>query len=176
MPIQSPADSAVYAWLLLAVSLATTRAQATLIDVIGAADAVNHAVPTPDELHVGLTALTSLGLIAAESPGIYMTPKGTAFVEEAMPQPRPSWQSQLKALHVNIEKLRTPAVQHASQPFPTLQQARDATQAYVAHAHERLGTSPEALHAMQLSLLSSRRPQSVVARAAGWAACLFHRR
>ena len=51
------------AWLLQAVALAARQAPATLAEVIGAADAVQHALLTDDELHGGLVRLTGGGFV-----------------------------------------------------------------------------------------------------------------
>ena len=51
------------AWLLQSIVLASSDAPATLAQVIGAADAVNHALLTDDELHGGLSRLTTGGVV-----------------------------------------------------------------------------------------------------------------
>jgi hypothetical protein len=51
------------AWLLQAVALAARERPATLAEVIGYADAVNHALPTSDELHGGFGRLTMGGFV-----------------------------------------------------------------------------------------------------------------
>jgi len=52
------------AWLLQSIALATQAGPATLAQIIGAADAVNHALPTSDELHGGFARLTAAGFIS----------------------------------------------------------------------------------------------------------------
>src|SRR5262245_53374580 len=52
------------AWLLQAIVLATQRGPATLAQVIAAADVVNHALLTADELHGGFARLTAGGFVA----------------------------------------------------------------------------------------------------------------
>ena len=51
------------AWLLQSIVLASGDGPATLAQVIGAADAVNHALLTADELHGGLARLTTGGFV-----------------------------------------------------------------------------------------------------------------
>jgi hypothetical protein len=51
------------AWLLQAIALAARERRATLAEVIASADAVNHALPTSDELHGGLSRLTAGGFV-----------------------------------------------------------------------------------------------------------------
>lgn len=60
------------AWLLQAVAVAARGGAATLADVIAAADAVNHALPTHDELHGALYRLT-------EAAFVEETPRGFAL-------------------------------------------------------------------------------------------------
>ena len=51
------------AWLLQSIVLASGAGGATLSQVIAAADVVNHALPTDDELHGALVRLTTAGLV-----------------------------------------------------------------------------------------------------------------
>jgi hypothetical protein len=55
------------AWILQAIAVAARDGVATLADVIAAADAVNHALPTHDELHGALCRLTQ-GAFVKETP------------------------------------------------------------------------------------------------------------
>jgi hypothetical protein len=52
------------AWLLQAIALASQRGPATLARIIAAADAVNHALLTFDELHGGFVRLTAGGFVS----------------------------------------------------------------------------------------------------------------
>lgn len=47
------------AWLFQAIAIASHARPATLSEIIGAADAVNHALPTDEELHGALLRLTA---------------------------------------------------------------------------------------------------------------------
>jgi hypothetical protein len=49
------------AWIFQAIALASKTGAATLAQVFGAADGVNHALPTNDELHGALLRLTGGG-------------------------------------------------------------------------------------------------------------------
>ena len=51
------------AWLLQAIALAAAERPATLSEIIGCADALNHALPTTDELHGAFARLTAGGLV-----------------------------------------------------------------------------------------------------------------
>jgi hypothetical protein len=61
------------AWLLQSIALATEAGPATLAQIIAAADAVNHALPTSDELHGGFVRLTAAGFIAEEEEHFTIT-------------------------------------------------------------------------------------------------------
>jgi hypothetical protein len=50
-------------WLFQAIGLASHEKPARLSEILGAADAVNHALPTDDELHGALTRLTAGGFV-----------------------------------------------------------------------------------------------------------------
>ncbi len=52
------------AWLFQSIALASQSGPATLSQIIGAADAVNHALPTADELHGALARLTTGGFVS----------------------------------------------------------------------------------------------------------------
>ena len=51
------------AWLLQAIALAAAERPATLSEIIGCADALNHALPTRDELHGAFARLTAGGFV-----------------------------------------------------------------------------------------------------------------
>jgi hypothetical protein len=51
------------AWLLQAIAIASQNAPATLAQVLAAADGVNHALPTDEELHGGFSRLTAGGFV-----------------------------------------------------------------------------------------------------------------
>lgn len=61
------------AWLLQSITLASGEGPATLGDVIGAADAVNHAMPTADELHGAFVRLTAAGFVAETNARFELT-------------------------------------------------------------------------------------------------------
>ena len=51
------------AWVLHAIAIASRHGPATLADVLAAADACNHALPTEKELHGALFRLTNAGFL-----------------------------------------------------------------------------------------------------------------
>lgn len=61
------------AWLLQAIILASGNGPATLAQIFGAADAVNHAMLTDDELHGGLARLTTGGFVAESAARFVIT-------------------------------------------------------------------------------------------------------
>ena len=66
-------------WLLMGL---TGKAE-TLDQVIARMDGINHAIPTREEIAVGLSWLSGAGL-AEVGAGMYgLTPRGADFVEEA---------------------------------------------------------------------------------------------
>ncbi len=68
------------AWLLLSVS----RDDLAPLDVIiGAADMINHAIPTPQELEDGFTRLIQAGLIRQRERQLGLTASGSKMVAEA---------------------------------------------------------------------------------------------
>jgi hypothetical protein len=62
------------AWLLHAIALASSRGPATLADILGAADGVQHAMPTADELHGAFSRLTQGGFVEERTDGFTLGP------------------------------------------------------------------------------------------------------
>jgi hypothetical protein len=62
------------AWLLQAIAMAGRDGPAALADVIGAGDALNHAIFTFEELDGGLARLRAAGLIATDD-GLHAAPE-----------------------------------------------------------------------------------------------------
>src|SRR5690242_10888833 len=72
------------AWLLQAIAIASHEAPASLSRVLGAADGVNHAMPTDDELHGAFVRLTAGGHIEEVEEGFRLTERARAGVEQAI--------------------------------------------------------------------------------------------
>lgn len=68
------------AWLLQSIVLASGNGPATLAQVIAAADAVNHALPTADEVHGGLVRLTAGGFVAETNACFIITDRVPAAI------------------------------------------------------------------------------------------------
>ena len=54
-------------WILMSAYLAQSSKTPTLADIIAAADATNHAIPTPNELSQAFTKLVSAGILNIEN-------------------------------------------------------------------------------------------------------------
>jgi hypothetical protein len=72
------------AWLLQAIAIASQQGPASLADVIAAADAVNHALPTSDELHGGLLRLTGGGFVEEVEHQFKLTERVPRQVEQTI--------------------------------------------------------------------------------------------
>lgn len=75
------------AWILFAAGLASSRSEragmATLAEVIGAADAVQHAIATREELSGALARLSRARHLAVEGETVRLLPSGQALFAEA---------------------------------------------------------------------------------------------
>jgi hypothetical protein len=72
------------AWLFQAIALASQTHAAALDEVLGAADAVNHAMPTDDELHGALSRLTAGGFIEEVEERFQLTAEVPSELREAL--------------------------------------------------------------------------------------------
>ena len=87
-----------YAWILLSVP----EEFGTLNDIIGMADAINHAIPTDSELKNSFGWLESKGLIQREGRRYALTESGKLFLREA----RKDSQTIMKTWRVVTERIR----------------------------------------------------------------------
>lgn len=62
------------AWLFQSIALASQSGPATLSQILSAADAVIHALPTADELHGALARLTAGGFVSEAEERFTITP------------------------------------------------------------------------------------------------------
>ena len=72
------------AWLLQAIALASRKEPATLADLLAAADAVNHALPTSEELHGALSRLGVGGFVEKVDDRFRLTSRVPAEIRNAM--------------------------------------------------------------------------------------------
>jgi hypothetical protein len=70
-------------WLLMAVLLAQGEAGAQLHELIAAADATNHAIPTSRELSSALTNFIRCGLVAVSRDRYHLSPQYLPDVQKA---------------------------------------------------------------------------------------------
>ena len=67
------------AWVLLAIIYANRSGPATLNKIIGAGDAINHAIFLPNELEGGLARLTAGGYVTEDKGTFAPTDKALAY-------------------------------------------------------------------------------------------------
>jgi hypothetical protein len=70
-------------WILMSVYLTQSKNKATLADVIAAADATNHAIPTPNELTHAFTKLVNLGVLSIEKNSYKISTEYFTEIEKA---------------------------------------------------------------------------------------------
>lgn len=71
------------AWILLATALTRRAGSSSLAAIIGAADAVQHAIVTREELSGAFARLQRAGYLEPDAAGIRLTSAGEALVTEA---------------------------------------------------------------------------------------------
>jgi len=76
-------DSRTIAWILYAVDLAAGKAPASLTDISSAADAINHAIPTQQELSRSLRWLQTHGLVESHGKFHSLSQLGHGFLGHA---------------------------------------------------------------------------------------------
>lgn len=69
------------AWILLAALCYRERASVQLHEIIAAADFINHAIPTVEEIHGSLNRLNSGGLLKARMGGFSVTARSQVMYE-----------------------------------------------------------------------------------------------
>jgi hypothetical protein len=72
------------AWILQAVALASKDEPASLASVLAAADALNHALPIPDELHGAFARLIEEGYVVERAAQFSLGMKVPQFDRSAM--------------------------------------------------------------------------------------------
>ncbi|HEU4463867.1 MAG TPA: hypothetical protein VFS53_02370 [Gemmatimonadota bacterium] len=89
------------AWLLQAIALASRNEPATLADLIAAADAVNHALPTSGELHGAFFRLAAGGFVEEVDDRFRLTSRVPAEIRDAMSEG--GWQRGREAASALLE-------------------------------------------------------------------------
>jgi hypothetical protein len=88
------------AWLLLAVNAAEREGAASLQAVIASADAIQHAIISPEELSGGVARLRAAGFLDVSPGRLSVTPAGRALLGRA---DRRTYSAALAALETLLE-------------------------------------------------------------------------
>jgi hypothetical protein len=72
------------AWILTATSLVHEKGGATLAEIIGAADVINHAIPTARELSRAFSRLVNAGIVQARQGRYRLAPNRMRAVRKAL--------------------------------------------------------------------------------------------
>lgn len=89
-------------WILLSVWTPTAR-PAELTDVIGAADYINHAIPTREELESAFTRLNAAGLLRKRKAGYVPTDLTLELMEKVIENCRRGIRSRLRGLQAMLD-------------------------------------------------------------------------
>jgi hypothetical protein len=76
-------NASTVAWFLYSVALASGSTPATSAEISGLADAINHAVPSQQELSGSLRRLKELGLVTAHGRRYSLTDAGKTMMAAA---------------------------------------------------------------------------------------------
>ena len=94
-----PSDS----WLLVAIAAAGGRHRATLVEVVGVADMINHAIMNVDEIEGGIRRLEGAGLVTVEHHDVGLTGTGRDLV--ATSQHASGYVAQMAAMDALLAEL-----------------------------------------------------------------------
>lgn len=86
------------AWILLALLYSREKAGSRLADIIGTADAVNHAIPSREELHGALNRLLAGRLIESKRDRFTVTDRAAELFSKVEASCKKSMQDQLDGL------------------------------------------------------------------------------
>lgn len=76
----------INSWMFLAVAMSMNESAASLSDIIGTADVINHAIPTHSELQTAFGWMSKQGLLSKEDQKYRLTQEGLALYREASSQ------------------------------------------------------------------------------------------
>jgi hypothetical protein len=76
-------DPRTLAWILYSVAIASGKAPASRTDISTAADVINHAVPTQQELNGALTQLVASRLVESHGKFHILSPSGLTLFQAA---------------------------------------------------------------------------------------------
>ena len=127
----------VDAWMFLAIAISPRDAGPVgLSDLVAAADGVNHAIPTDDELRGGINRLIYGGLVSERGSAFDLTDAGEAMFAKVRSG---STRTEFERLERELDRLVD-----SDQPTwnPSAEAIRDAIDDYLAMAEEWLRRNP----------------------------------
>ena len=127
----------VDAWMFLAIAISPRDAGPVgLSDLVAAADGVNHAIPTDDELRSGINRLIYAGLVSEHGSAFDLTDAGKAMFAKVRSG---SIRTEFERLEKELDRLADPGRPTWT---PSAQAIRDAIDDYLAMAEEWLRRNP----------------------------------
>ena len=127
----------VDAWLFLAIAISPRDADAVgLSDLVAAADGINHAILTEDELRSGINRLLHAGLVSEHESAFDLTDDGEATFAKVRSG---SVRTEFERLERELDRLDDPGRPTWT---PSAEAIRDAIDDYVAMAEEWLRRNP----------------------------------
>jgi len=127
----------VDAWMFLAIAISPRDAGPVgLSDLVAAADGVNHAIPTEDELRGGINRLIYAGLVSEYGSAFDLTDAGEAMFAKVRSG---STRTEFDRLERELDHLADPG---QSTWTPSAEAIRDAIDDYLAMAEEWLRRNP----------------------------------
>ena len=128
-----------HAWILLSVP-----DQARSLDqVIGIADAINHAIPTRLELQDSLGFLRAAGLIAKTASGFCLTDSGRSFLAHARNPPIDSIFDTWNRLETELSRIQTVSFEPESISESEFTEAFDAYKAWFEDEYRKFQSREE---------------------------------
>ncbi len=123
------------AWILVALCIGAGKPD----QVIGAADAMNHAVPTPEEWAHACNTLGRRGFVQNAHPLPVLTPSGAALVIEAGAKSTQIYE-RIKLLVVDIQQAHA---SHEPVTKPSLEALQESFDAYSANMRDYIASNHE---------------------------------
>ncbi len=153
------------AWILLAITLASNPAPASLADLMSAADHVNHALPTEGELHGALWRLVRGGWVREENGSFDAGPALAATDVHAWraASPRAAIVQVRQRLHVEVDAFDQDGKAHTIYPRLT----SDSIRAALTESKRRIASTLRGLGTTRITspeIVQSSRQEAAVIR------------
>ena len=157
-------------WILLSVAVAAGDGAAPLEEIVGTADAINHAVPTGDELTSLISALIRNDLILVENPRYSLTSKGHEICNLAGAAQGTPWMVQLREIASQLAPDIVMQLQVRFNPDRLgIEEADSAIRAYLSRSKALLAeATTAAIQATQARLLEQARTPTLERRFMSW--------